>query len=263
MTYKLLFLDIDGTILKPDHTYTASTADAIRQMKVQGIEPIFASGRPFHEMTDLAEELHVTSYIGYNGAQAMYKGQTVVYEPMDGDMIRQFMAIAKDNHHEIVLYTHEKNYYTSLDSPAVVRFMNAFLQTEGELYHEGIADEILSVTILGVDKGQQNLYRCKPDLHLAQVNVANVKDSYDVMQSNVNKGTAVKRLLGYLGIPKEQTIAFGDAMNDKEMLLTVGEGFAMGNAHPDLFKYAKHTTTTVSNSGVYNGLKQLGLISQR
>jgi hydroxymethylpyrimidine pyrophosphatase-like HAD family hydrolase len=42
--------------------------------------------------------------------------------------------------------------------------------------------------------------------------------------------------------------------------MSVGEGFAMGNGHPDLFQYAKHKTTTVNNSGIYNGLKKLGII---
>jgi hydroxymethylpyrimidine pyrophosphatase-like HAD family hydrolase len=44
------------------------------------------------------------------------------------------------------------------------------------------------------------------------------------------------------------------------MLMTVGEGFAMGNAHPDLFAYAKHKTTAVTDSGIFNGLKTLGLL---
>jgi hydroxymethylpyrimidine pyrophosphatase-like HAD family hydrolase len=48
----------------------------------------------------------------------------------------------------------------------------------------------------------------------------------------VNKGEAVKKVLQVLKIKKEQAIAFGDGMNDKEMLEVVGESFAMGNAHP-------------------------------
>jgi hypothetical protein len=49
-------------------------------------------------------------------------------------------------------------------------------------------------------------------------------------------------------------------MNDKEMLQTVGESFVMANGDPNLFSYAKHRTTTVDNSGIYYGLKKLGLI---
>ncbi len=70
----------------------------------------------------------------------------------------------------------------------------------------------------------------------------------------------MEKVLAVLGIPKEQAIAFGDGMNDKEMLQTVGESFVMANGDPNLFPYAKHRTTTVDNSGIYYGLKKLGII---
>jgi hydroxymethylpyrimidine pyrophosphatase-like HAD family hydrolase len=71
----------------------------------------------------------------------------------------------------------------------------------------------------------------------------------------------IQFVLNHLGIHKENAIAFGDGMNDKEMLMNVGEGFAMGNGHPELFKYAKYKTTSVTDSGVYNGLKLLGILN--
>ncbi|GAE44685.1 HAD family hydrolase [Mesobacillus boroniphilus] len=83
---------------------------------------------------------------------------------------------------------------------------------------------------------------------------------YDVIRDHVNKGIGVEFLLKKLGIKREESIAFGDGMNDREMLKSAGEGFAMGNAHPDLFQYAKHKTTAVTNSGIFNGLKSLGLL---
>ncbi|HLT57011.1 MAG TPA: HAD hydrolase family protein, partial [Bacillota bacterium] len=73
-------------------------------------------------------------------------------------------------------------------------------------------------------------------------------------------GEAIKKILEHLNIPKEAAIAFGDGMNDKEMLQAVGEGFAMGNANPDLLPYAKHQTATVDESGIYIGLQQLGIV---
>src|SRR5690625_7949552 len=78
MTYNILFLDIDGTILKPDHTYTASTKDAISQLQQQGIEIFLASGRHLHKINDLAEELKVHSLIGYNDACATCKDKKIV-----------------------------------------------------------------------------------------------------------------------------------------------------------------------------------------
>ena len=54
MNYKIVFLDIDGTILMPDHKYASSTKDAIAQLKDQGVEVFIATGRPLHEVKELA-----------------------------------------------------------------------------------------------------------------------------------------------------------------------------------------------------------------
>ena len=260
MEYKLLFLDIDGTILMPDHTYSESTKDAILQLKNLGIEVFIATGRPLHEIKELGEELHVDSFIAYNGAYAVYNKQTIVDEPMEGYQVRRFLEISKENNHEMVLYSNGKNYYTSLKQPLVTNFIDTFQLRHNALYTNEVMDSILGITLMNLTTTQTSLYEGDKNIHLSQVNVEGNKHAYDIIRNNVNKGEAVSKVLQRLNIKKEQSIAFGDGMNDKEMLQAVGEGFAMANAHPELFGYAKHRTTSVSDSGIYNGLKKLGLI---
>lgn len=260
MTYKVLFLDIDGTILKPDHTYSESTKDAISQLKNQGMEVFIATGRPLHELNELGEELQVDSFIGYNGAYAVYQNKTILDEPMNRDQIRSFLEISKKNNHEMVLYTSEKNYYTSLNHPLVQQFNKIFNLRKNELFTEDVIDQVLGITVMNLSSGQSTLYETEENIRLSQVNIEGATHAYDILRTTVNKGEAVKKVLKRLTITKEQSIAFGDGMNDKEMLESVGESFAMGNAHPDLFQYAKHKTTSVTDSGIFNGLKTLGLV---
>ena len=82
-----------------------------------------------------------------------------------------------------------------------------------------------------------------------------------MIRNNEQRGSR-KKSASTVQIIKEQSIAFGDGMNDKEMLEVVGERFAMGNAHPELFQYAKYNTTAVTDSGIFNGLKKLGLVKE-
>ncbi|MEW9676235.1 HAD family hydrolase [Lentibacillus sp. L22] len=260
MTYQVLFLDIDGTILKPDHTYTASTKDAITQLKEKGIEVFLATGRPIHELSELADELGITSFIGYNGAHAIYKNQSIIDEPMNPDTIATFLQIASDRGQELVLYTSEKNYYTALDTPEVNQFIETFQMHKNERFTSEIMNRVLGATIINMNPADVIHYEFDANIHLSQVNITGVEHCYDIIRKTVNKGEAVKRVLKRLDIPKESAIAFGDGMNDKEMLQTVGEGFAMGNASPALSQYANRRTTTVENSGIFNGLKQLGLV---
>lgn len=260
MTYRTLFLDIDGTILKPDHTYSESTKKAIEQVQAKGIEVFLATGRPLHEITELTNELNVHSFIGYNGGYATYNNEVIVNEPIDVDIIKQYLEISQSHDHEIVFYTNEKNYFTSLQKPVVQHFIEAFQLKYNERFTDRVIDQILSITLMNLETHHVSLYELTADIQLAQVNIEGLRHAYDLIQTNVNKGKAIEKVIHHLKIKREQTIAFGDGLNDKQMLEVVGEGVAMGNAHPDLLPYAKHVTTSVEEDGIYHGLKKLGII---
>jgi Cof subfamily protein (haloacid dehalogenase superfamily) len=258
--YRILFLDIDGTILRPDDTIEDSTRIAIKEMKKQHIEVVLATGRPLHEISDLAEELKISSFIGYNGALGIYEEETIFAEPMKSEDVRYILDVASANGHEVVCYTNSKNYLTNLESPSVQAFLKQFHLRQNAVFSEKVIEHILGMTIITTGNKGHLLYQFNNGIHLSQVNIEGMQHCFDVIRNQVNKGIGVEFLLKRLGIPREESIAFGDGMNDKEMLAFAGEGFAMGNAHPDLFQYAKHKTSTVTKSGIYNGLKSLGLL---
>ncbi|MDQ0253106.1 Cof subfamily protein (haloacid dehalogenase superfamily) [Evansella vedderi] len=261
LDYKVLFLDIDGTVLRPDDTIEESTKEAIRQVRERGLDVFLATGRPLHEIREIGEELNIQSFIGYNGAYAVHRGEDVLREAMDRETIQFFLELMEKHNHEAVMYTSDKNIFTSFESPKVQEFIEKFHLKYNEEFSTKYMDEILGVTLLNLGKGDPEKYEAVGGLHLASVNLEGVREhAYDVIRDKVNKGFAVQKVLDLLGLEKENAIAFGDAMNDKEMLQLVGEGFAMGNAHPELFAYANRKTTDVTNSGVYNGLKSLGLV---
>ncbi|WP_066256486.1 HAD family hydrolase [Neobacillus drentensis] len=258
--YKVLFLDIDGTLVRPDDTIEDSTKEAISQVQAKGIEVFLATGRPLHELKELAKELKIHSFIGYNGAYAIYKGEDLFQEPMKSSTVQSFLEIAKANGHEVVLYTNSKNVFTNLTSEVITDFMQKFHLHKNEAYSPSINHAVLGMTLVNLKKEDPALYNKEDGIHLSQVNVEGMRHCYDVIRDSVNKGYGIQVVLKQLGINKESSIAFGDGMNDKEMLQQVGESFAMGNGHSDLFQYAKHKTTEVTDSGIYNGLKMLGLV---
>jgi Cof subfamily protein (haloacid dehalogenase superfamily) len=258
--YKILFLDIDGTILTPDDTIEDSTKIAISEMRKQDIEVVLATGRPIHEIKGLGEELNISSYIGYNGALGIYEEETIFAEPMHANDVKYILDVAKKHNHKLVLYTNTKNYLTDLDSDLVKTFLQQFHLRQNEIFSEEVIEDILGMTIITTGNNGEEHYEFNDGIHLSQVNVEGMQHCYDVIRDKVNKGVGIQFLLKKLGIERESSIAFGDGMNDKEMLSFAGEGFAMGNAHPDLFKHAKHRTTDVTDSGIYNGLKKLGLL---
>jgi Cof subfamily protein (haloacid dehalogenase superfamily) len=258
--YKVLFLDVDGTIIRPDDTIEESTKEAIRQVQSKGIEVFIATGRPLHELGELARELNVHSFIGYNGAYGVYREKELFNDPMDANLVDQFLEIAIKHHHEAILYTTSQNLFTNMAFPMLEVFTEKFHLYKNELYTPEQHDQILGMTLLHIQSSEEMNDYNREGIHLSEVNIPDVPLAYDIIRDSTNKGYGVKMALKHLGFTKEQAIAFGDGMNDKEMLMSVGEGFAMGNGHPELFQYAKHKTTDVSNSGIYNGLKTLGLV---
>ncbi|MDC3414052.1 Cof-type HAD-IIB family hydrolase [Aquibacillus sp. 3ASR75-11] len=258
--YRILFLDIDGTLVTPDDTIQQSTKSAIRQVQDKGIKVFLATGRPLHEIREIGKELNIDSYIGYNGAFAIHKEKEILNEPMDTSTIEHFIDIANQQDNDLVFYTNGKNVFTSLDKPMVKKFMQKFNLRKNELYTPTNDYNVLGVTLIDLKDGDIDHYTVNDHMYFSEVNIKGFRNNYDVIRETANKGFAVKAILDNLSISPEHAIAFGDGMNDKEMLRVVGEGFAMGNANPNLFEYANHTTTAVTESGIYNGLKSLGLV---
>ncbi|MDR4948176.1 HAD family hydrolase [Neobacillus cucumis] len=258
--YKVLFLDIDGTLVTPDNKVEESSKKAIAEVQAKGIEVFLATGRPLHEIDNLASELNIQSFIGYNGAYAIYKGEDIFQEPLEKSLVKRYIEIADLHNHDAVFYTNKENIFTNLDAPFIHDFIEVFHFHKNKAYSPEFDHDVLGITLINLKPGDVALYEEENDIHLSQVNVEGLRHCYDVIRDKVNKGYGIQMLLKYLDIPKEQAIAFGDGMNDKEMLQAVGESFAMGNGHPDIFQYAKYKTTEVTNSGIYNGLKRLDLV---
>ncbi|WP_246943746.1 HAD family hydrolase [Bacillus pinisoli] len=258
--YKVVFLDIDGTILRPDHTIQDSTKTAIKRLQKQGIIVFLATGRPLHEIKELGEELNITSFIAYNGAYAIFEGEEIFKETMPSKDVTRFLEIAQLENHQLVFYTHEKNVFSSREPEIVQRFIDTFHLKQNAIYSPAINQEVLGITIMTDQELASRHYQEFKEIHFTTVNVKGLTNCLDVIRDHVNKGVAVKAVLDRLGLSPESAIAFGDGMNDKEMLMTVGEGFAMGNGHPDLFQYANRKTTDVEDNGIYNGLALLGLM---
>ncbi|UOQ47069.1 Cof-type HAD-IIB family hydrolase [Gracilibacillus caseinilyticus] len=259
--FKALFLDIDGTILKQDHSIEASTKKAVKQAQTNGIEVFLATGRPLHEIDEIADTLQIDSLIGYNGAYAIYNGNTMVNEPLDGAMIDHYLEVAKQQQHEMILYTKGLNLLTNRTKEYVKEFINYFHLKDCQLYEQHFRDDILGITVMNVKPHEPVLYDlANENIYFSQVNVKGLEHNYDVIRENVNKGFAIQHTLKQLAIEPSQAIAFGDGMNDKQMLQAVEYSFAMGNANPELFAYAKYKTTSVEDSGIYNGLATLGIV---
>ena len=83
----------------------------------------------------------------------------------------------------------------------------------------------------------------------------------DLLEQQGSKARGIQAALNQLGLNMNDAMAFGDGLNDREMLQAVGLGVAMGNAHPDLKTIAHHIAPAVNEDGIYRALVDLGVIA--
>lgn len=256
---KIAFFDIDGTILKPDHTYDPSVIDAFTALREAGVHLALATGRPIHEIEDLIEELEIDTVIGYNGTLALHQGEVIFKRPFAKELVAELIDHYKALDCEFAMYTHGTSVFSHLKDAAVQQFIDTFQMKLNDEWYEGKEMDVFGATYI---KAPQNLADQiqHEAIRIAPVNVQGLNDCYDIILHKENKGIAVREVCRHFGYDVKEAIAFGDGLNDAEMLETVGTGVAMGNATEALLPYADIQTTRVDEDGIYQGLKQLNLI---
>ncbi|MBB6634901.1 Cof-type HAD-IIB family hydrolase [Cohnella thailandensis] len=257
MSYKIAFFDIDGTLVDEEKRIPADAIEAIRRLKERGIEPVIATGRAPYFFKALAEEVGIESYVSMNGAYVKYKGQDLHESKIALEVLEKLVGLAQKHKHELVFEGKSAYFSTSPEHPFVFEAI-ASLRVE----HPGLdADfwrkEGIYQVFLHCESHEEQLYATElPELRFVRWHAK----ALDVLPNTGSKAEGIKALLDRLGIKPEEAIAFGDGLNDKEMLQLVGLGIAMGNSHAELLPYADYVTTAVDEGGVKNGLEYAGVL---
>ncbi|WP_141501200.1 Cof-type HAD-IIB family hydrolase [Paenibacillus luteus] len=258
MTKKLLFFDIDGTLVDHDKKIPASTKESIAELKKAGHEVVIATGRGPFMLKPVSEALQIDSYVSFNGSYVVYKGEVIYSHPIDAERLNELAQITITNKHPLVYMT-----------PDGMR--SNTLQTA---YTED-ADEPLKLRLpplepdyhIGKDIYQCLLYCKEEDEGYYKANFSefgyNRWHLYgsDILPPGGSKAKGIQALIERTGVSHEDIYAFGDGLNDLEMLQYVYHSVAMGNS-PDIVKQmARYVTKDVSEDGIRHGLKMLGLLA--
>jgi len=265
MTYKMVFLDIDGTILPPNHVIATSTKEAVKALQEKGILVSIATGRPLLDTVHVAKELGIENYITFNGGLATLKGTELFNLPYSDKKKNFIYSNVEFWGHELVISDKDGSYIVSSQNERMTDYLSGLelaLEVEGGL--KGREQQVKEKSILGStiilnERREKDIYESNFNIQLVESNVG-TQLAYDITSTDIHKASAIQRVIDHLGIKPEEVVAFGDGMNDKEMLSFVGQGVAMGNANPLLHQHANFVTSSVEEDGIWKGLKTLGLI---
>lgn len=256
MSDKVIFFDIDGTILDHDKEIPLSTKETIRSLKEQGHHVAIATGRAPFMFEDLREELDIRSFISFNGQYVVFEDEVIYENPLNKNTLAHLLLFAEKENHPLVFMSEENMMATTGIHPLIEQSMGSLKFTHPEQNRNYYLEKNIYQTLLFCEKGQDEGYKRYEDLKLIRWHDV----STDILPVNGSKAEGIKHLAKRLNITKENIYAFGDGLNDLEMIEYVGTGVAMGNAVDSLKELADFITKPVDDNGIQFAVESLGLL---
>ncbi|WP_313891436.1 Cof-type HAD-IIB family hydrolase [Psychrobacillus sp.] len=257
MGNKILFFDIDGTILDHDKKIPDGVVEAIQKAKENGHEVVIATGRSAFTASFIFEQLNIDSFVCYNGQVVQFKGEIIHSGVIDRTALQRLTDFASERQQPLVYMGTNEMVSNLLEHNDIHESISTlkidFPRAEENFYLENDVHQAL----IFCDIAAQEEYE-KAFPHLKFVRWHRV--SCDVLPLGVSKAKGIELLLTHLNKTPEDAIAFGDGLNDLEMLEYVGTGVAMGNSVEELKEKATFVTDHVSENGLVNAMKKLNLI---
>ena len=263
--YKLIALDLDGTLLNSDKHLSAENADALQLAADSGAQIVPTTGRFFDGMPQVIRELPYLRYaITVNGAQvqdirtgrSIYRAEIplpralaimeyldtlpVIYDCYCGNwgwMARTMQEKAA----EYISNPHSLKMVLDLRTP--VDDLKEYLFTRG--------DDVQKIQLFIKDTSQRPAIMTEIEQRFPDtVASTSLSNNIEINDSSANKGDAVRALAAYLDIDMQQTVSFGDGSNDLSMIRACGLGVAMANACPAVLEAANRITASCDENGV-------------
>lgn len=262
---KLIASDVDGTLIKdstPD--LYPEMVEAIHKLKEKGILFCAASGRQYYSLRnlfkDVADEI---AYIAENGAHICYRNKNISVTPMKREHIEGIMAMVRPYYGEceIELSTANGGLVESRSQEFLDLLINGY-QNSFRLVKDALKekDEIIKIAVYRKGSirnlGESLFIPAWSDKVKACMSG---EEWVDFMDQSVDKGNGLKVLEDYLGISREETMAFGDNNNDIGMMMAAGTSYAVETAVEEVKIAAGHICPGWKDKGVYHIIKQIFL----
>lgn len=255
MKYRLLALDLDGTLIGPDLKVRPRDREAIRRAREAGLHLALATGRGFSITREYARDLGLaTPVICYQGGliRDPVSGEVLYEADLPPDVYVEAVLLAQAHDLDFTVYADDTVHVAKLHHPKA--FYDQWFGLPVRQVENLITDlrhpPVKFLIIAGEEKADEieALWKAHFDGRLQIVRSHRL--FVEGTPLGVSKGDALARLSGHLGIPREAVIAAGDNDNDRSMIRWAGLGVVMGNAPDDLKAEADYVAPAQSEDGV-------------
>lgn len=256
---KFIATDMDGTLLNSEDQINPEFFDIFEKLKDNNIIFAAASGRQYFNLKNRFKSIQDDMmFIAENGTFVVYKGEEILVNALDRTIVNDLIKVGRDieNSH-IVLCGKKSAYVEDSNEEFLKQVQKYYKRYELVTSFNDVDDDILKVTICDFNGSENN-----SDKHFAyykdklQVTVSG-QIWLDITANGVNKGVAIRKLQEMFDIKHEETMAFGDYLNDLEMMESAYHSYAMNNAHEDLKKVARFIAKSNDENGVVEAIKEV------
>lgn len=260
---KMIAADMDHTLLLEDGSLPPGFERYIHKLNALGIDFVISSGRPIYTLQQMFPELwDQMSFICDNGGIIIHKGETVYKSIIEKQACKELIRFAESRHEGIPLLC-------ALDSAYLLKKHEEYADFLRKFYFNVTCVEGDSLDVVESEADKFTVYHPNGNAHQThadwygpvygdQFEVAICDTRWiDIMNTGVDKGTAMRSLGRILGVGTDQMMAFGDSYNDVKMLQTVRYSFLVRNAVADMQQYARYMTASNEEYGVLQMLDQV------
>lgn len=260
MKYKLLVLDVDGTLLNNDKQISPRTLAALLKVQQMGVHIVLASGRPTYGILPVAKMLELGHYGGYilsyNGAQIIdaRNGEVLFEKRINPEMLPYLEKKARKNGFALFTYTEDRMVADDASNEHILReaeLNNMKLEEEPEF---SIAVDFSPSKCMLVSDDEEALIGLEEHWKKRLNGVLDVFRSepyfLEVVPCSVDKANTLGILLEKIGVSTEEVVAIGDGVCDFSMIQMAGLGIAMGNAQDSVKACADVVTASNDEDGV-------------
>jgi Cof subfamily protein (haloacid dehalogenase superfamily) len=257
MDYKIVFFDVDGTITHhEDGSISNNTKEAIKALKTKGLRVVAATGRPLSMCKEI-RELGIDTFITANGAYVKHHEKVIHKIPMNKNIIQEVFEFAKTENHGLSFYTEDFCMNGVKDTEILKALRETLSLNDYPAINQLIyQQEVYLICLFATDEVVEKFNQRFPHLVFKRWHPFVL----NVLQEEVSKSLAIKKVLKYFNIDQSEAIAFGDGENDIDMLELAGLGIAMGNGNEKLKSVADFVTRKSSEDGIEFALKKYGII---
>lgn len=266
--YKLIALDMDGTLLNSDKTISERNKNAIKEARKKGVYVVLASGRPIDGLLNFLEDLDLISdddyVLSYNGClvQKSKSRDVISSVSINGSDLDYLYKLSKEVGVNIHAFSKDRGLITPKNSKYTQYEADQNFITVKEVSHDNLDldEEIIKIMMIDEPDILDNGIKKLPKELEEKYSIAKSAPFFlEFFNKEANKGLGLELLAKHLGIRKEEIITMGDAMNDYPMISYAGLGIAMGNACDEIKEISNYVTDSNDNDGVAKAIEKFVL----